>query len=337
MKAKQTQRKNTGKITKKAAPKQTRARTARGIASHVVTKPKTVRAKVKKHAKKILVPHKENEFRPHLIRVHGLVAVLVIALLAQIVYGFITTGHLSVLGRVSDISSVDLLKDTNIEREKQGLTPLRMNDALSSAALLKAQDMFKYDYWAHTSPTGVEPWKWLGDTGYNYSYAGENLAKNYPTAVATVDAWMNSASHRANILNKQYVDVGFAVVDGTLDGQNTTLVVAMYGAPVAATITSAEAPVDAQGVRFAAPATVSGNTNPLSYFGVAALSLSPVTIAVLGMLAVVAIVGAVAHHYRRKLPKAWRQNWKKNHGMYTFFGMIILGALIIFATGGGSI
>lgn len=337
MKAKQTQRKTTGRIAKNPASPRTATKTKRTVSSRVVMKPKVIRAKVKKHAKKMLVPHKENEFRPHIIRVHGLVAVLAIALLAQIVYGFLTTGQLSVLGRVSDISSVELLKDTNQARREKGLGALQVNNELSSAALLKAQDMFKHNYWAHTSPTGVEPWKWLGDAGYNYSYAGENLAKNYPTAAATVDAWMNSESHRANILNGHYVDVGFAVVDGTLDGQNTTLVVALYGAPATEAVASAETAGDRQGVHFVAPATAGGSSNPLSYFGVAVLSLSPVTTAMLGLMAVVAIVGAVAHHYRRKLPKSWRQNWKKNHGMYTFWGMIALGVMIILATGGGSI
>ncbi|MFS8119533.1 MAG: CAP domain-containing protein, partial [Microcoleus sp.] len=51
----------------------------------------------------------------------------------------------------------------------------------------------------HVSPTGVQPWVWINDTGYNYDTAGENLAKNYPSTQATVDAWMASPVHRANI------------------------------------------------------------------------------------------------------------------------------------------
>ena len=150
--------------------------------------------------------------------------------------------------------------------------------------------------------------------------------------------WWLVALFVAIVAYANAVDAGFAVVDGVLDGQNTTLVVALYGTPVAKEV--AGSGVTAAGdtaVTFTAPAVAKGGTNPLSYFGSALLSLSPVTILVLGMLAIVAIVGAVAHHYRTKLPKAWQQNWKKNHGIYTFIGMISLGVVIILATGGGSL
>lgn len=297
-------------------------------------KPVSVRAKLTHHTKKLLVPHKGNEFRPHLIRLRGIAAVLIIAVLAQVVYGFATTGRLGILGRVENISTADLLTDTNKQREAANLPDLKLNDELSQAAFLKAQDMFKNNYWAHTSPSGVQPWKWFGDVGYNYSYAGENLAKNYPTADATVSAWMNSATHKANILSNHYQDVGFAVVDGTLNGQNTSLVVALYGAPVtAAAVQSA----NAQQMTFSAPAVAAKATDPLQYFGTAVESLSPVTIAILGLLGLVAIVGAVAHHYRNQLPRAWKKSWRLHHGMYTFVGMILLGVLIIIATGGGQI
>lgn len=289
-------------------------------------------ARVKRHAKKALVPHKDNQFLPHLIRVQGLIVVMVITLLTQVMYGVVTTGHVSVLGRVSNIQTAELLADTNKERQASGLGDLQLNDQLSQAAFLKAQHMFSEQYWAHVSPSGVQPWKWFGDTGYNYSYAGENLAKNYPTAQATVDAWMHSDAHRENILRGEYVDVGFAVVDGELEGRNTTLVVALYGAPATvAAVQSARSETT-----FAAPVAVSSQ-QPLAYFGSALEALSPVTIASLGLLAIVAIVGVAAHHYRKQLPKAWQKSWRMHHGIYTFVGMILLSALVILATGGGSI
>lgn len=298
-----------------------------------VSKPALVRAKVKHHAKKVLVPHKANQYRPHLIRAQGIIAVLVVALLAQVFYGFITTGHLSVLSRTSNITTAGLLGDTNKQRAAEGLSDLKLNDELSKAAFLKAQDMLANDYWAHVSPTGVQPWKWFADAGYNYSYAGENLAKNYPTAKATVTAWMNSPTHRANILNANYVDVGFAVVEGDLKGQDTILVVALYGAPVTAATVQATTPDPI----FTTSEVAGQAVAPIEYFGAALLSLSPVTIAILGLLAIVALVGVAAHHYRHKLPKAWKKSWRMHHGMFTFVGMILLGVLIIIATGGGQI
>jgi hypothetical protein len=194
--------------------------------------------------------------------------------------------------------------------------------------------MFAEQYWAHVSPSGIQPWKWFGDVGYNYSFAGENLAKNYPTSQATVDAWMNSPTHRENILNKEYTDVGFAVMDGVLNGQNTTLVVALYGAPAVAGVQAATAE---RATDFSAPAVATEAPSPVAYFGSALETLSPVTIAILGLLAVVAIVGVTAHHYRKQLPKAWKKSWRVHHGLYTFVGMIALGVLVIIATGGGQI
>lgn len=294
-----------------------------------------LQSKLRHHARHALVPHKGNQYRPHLLRIHGLTAVLVIAVLMQVTYGFFTAGHLEVLGRVSNISTSELLADTNAQREKTSLGDLKLNDELSSAAFNKAKDMFANNYWAHTSPSGVTPWKWIGDSGYNYDVAGENLAKNYPTAQATLNAWMASPTHKENILNGKYQDVGFAVVDGTLEGRPTTLVVAYYGAP--ATAAAVKAANDTKpSVVYAAPVQ-QGIGNPLTYFGVAIQSMNPATLGVLALLALVGVVAAAAHHYRKKLPVAWRRSWKLHHGMYTMIGAVGLGVLVIFATGGGSI
>lgn len=304
--------------------------------------------RVKRHAKKLLIPHKENQFRPHLIRLHGLIAVLVVALVAQTMYGLLTTGQVSVLGRSADIVVSELLDDTNAARAANGLPALTSNDQLTQAATLKAQDMFREQYWAHTSPKGVEPWYWVAQAGYSYSAAGENLAKNYPTAGTTVEAWMNSPTHRDNILHEKYTEVGFAVQDGLLEGKETVLVVALYGAPP--TVSATVLPTDENqaapqvtitgqpGMNFSA-AAVAGEaaSNPTAYFATALQALSPATIIVLAMFGVVAIVAVAAHHYRSKLPKEWRQSWKSHHGLYTLGGILLLGVLLVVATGGGTL
>jgi hypothetical protein len=290
---------------------------------------------IRKHLKHALVPHKGNQYRPHLVRLHGITAVLVLAVFMQLGYGILTSGRLEVLGRVSDISASDLVADTNVEREKASLPDLKVNDQLTSAAFAKAKDMFANNYWAHVSPSGVTPWKWIGDAGYNYNVAGENLAKNYPTAQATLNAWMGSTTHRENILNAKYQDVGFAVVDGLLDGRNTTLVVAYYGAP--ATAAAVQGTTDTKiPVVYAAPVE-NGIGNPLTYFGIALQSMSPATLGALALLAIVAAVAVAAHHYRKKLPVAWRRTWRLHHGMYTFVGALLLAVVVVFATGGGQI
>src|SRR3990172_3890597 len=93
----------------------------------------------------------------------------------------------------------------------------------------KAQDMLDYGYWAHNSPTGKSPWVFIRSSGYNYVYAGENLARGFATADSVMKAWMASPDHRANVLSANYEDVGFAVKLGKLNGEETVLIVEELG------------------------------------------------------------------------------------------------------------
>ena len=134
-----------------------------------------------------------------------------------------------ILGYATDVKISDLLTYTNALREKNGLSDLTLNDNLSKAAKAKAADMFKDDYWAHTSPSGKEPWDFITGFGYDYIFAGENLAVDFSKSKDVVDAWNNSPSHRDNLLSPKYNEIGFAVVDGELQGRKTTLIVQMFG------------------------------------------------------------------------------------------------------------
>lgn len=263
------------------------------------------------------------------MRLHGITVVLVIAVALQVVYGLASTGHLSVLGRASTIDTTQLLTDTNREREIKGLAPLSLNQELNNAAELKAQDMLTYGYWAHTSPTGVTPWYWLSQANYYYDEAGENLAKNYPNASSTVAAWMASDGHRANILNDAYTDVGFAVAEGYLENEKTTLVVAYYGAP-AGTLG-----VNTQNGSVYAPGL--GGGNPFVNFSSSLQALNPASLIGIGLFALIGAIALAAHHYRDRLPKAWRNTWRAHHGMLTFIGMVGMMLLIVLATGGGQL
>jgi hypothetical protein len=191
---------------------------------------------IRHHVKHWLVPHKHNDHRPHLIRTHGLavLALLVLGVHAS-AYALtsaptpLTTG--SVLGYATNITPIDLFNLTNQERTSRGLPAFTLNAKLNNAAYLKGQNMFAENYWAHVSPSGKQPWYWFTQAGYAYSYAGENLAKDFATSAGTVAGWMASPGHQANILNAHYTEVGFSVQDGTLVGGQTTLVVAHYALP----------------------------------------------------------------------------------------------------------
>lgn len=152
------------------------------------------------------------------------------------------------VGAISNLTSTnvgELFSLSNQERAEIGLTSLNLNEQLNSAARSKANHMLANNYWAHYAPDGTTPWSFITNTGYYYSSAGENLAKGFTTSDGVVQGWMASSTHKDNVLGA-YTDVGYAVVDGTLLGSETTLVVAMYGIraqSVVAPVSEATAPV----------------------------------------------------------------------------------------------
>ncbi len=97
---------------------------------------------------------------------------------------------------------------------------------------MKATDMFARNYWAHYGPDGTTPWSFITNSGYEYEYAGENLAKNFMFSDGVVQAWMESPTHRENILRNEYTEIGYAIQNGVLNGEETTLVVQMFGTPL---------------------------------------------------------------------------------------------------------
>lgn len=148
--------------------------------------------------------------------------------------------HHQVLSYATNISAQGLLDDTNQQRANNGLGNLRLNTQLSQAAQAKAANMVAENYWAHTSPSGKTPWTFITAAGYSYETAGENLAYGFSTSDETITGWMNSAGHRANILNTTYSDVGFGIINAEnyQDNGNQTIVVAMYASPYVAPVAS---------------------------------------------------------------------------------------------------
>ena len=181
----------------------------------------------------LFLPHHTNNFRAKLLQ-HDFFLLYVIAFL---VIGIsLQTLHRidpQILGFATDIRINELLDLVNSKRIVAGETNLKLNSQLSEAAAGKARDMFNKSYWAHTAPDGTTPWDFINSSGYVYTVAGENLAKNFNDSSGVVEAWMNSPSHRENILRAQYEDVGYAVVNGVLNGEETTLVVQMFGKSLA--------------------------------------------------------------------------------------------------------
>lgn len=136
-----------------------------------------------------------------------------------------------VLGSNSNVSPEGLLFGTNEERQKLNLKPLTINEELNQAALAKAQDMLSDQYWSHVAPDGKEAWDFIKEAKYVYKYAGENLARDFNNNDEVINAWMESSAHRENILNKEFTQMGLAIVQGNLKGFNSTLIVQIFAVP----------------------------------------------------------------------------------------------------------
>lgn len=175
------------------------------------------------------LPHKDTHKKAHLISWEALLVYVLLFILLQVGFSIVSYSKPGILGINSSIDQKKLIELTNKEREKKGLSQVSENEALNKAAGMKAANMFEENYWAHFSPSGKTPWNFILGSGYKFTFAGENLAKNFQTSDDVVAAWMNSKTHRDNLLNSSYKDIGIAVVDGVLNGQKTTLVVQEFG------------------------------------------------------------------------------------------------------------
>lgn len=138
-----------------------------------------------------------------------------------------------VLSYATEMSVQQLLDETNKQRVANGAAPLTLNTKLNSAAQSKADDMVTRNYWAHNTPDGQEPWVFFDAAGYKYYKAGENLAYGFSTSSDTVTGWMNSPSHRDNLLDSAFTEVGFGFKNGSNFNESgpETVVVAEYGRP----------------------------------------------------------------------------------------------------------
>ncbi len=171
------------------------------------------------------IPSKRNLYKPYLLRKTALVAYTLILFCVNTFGGLIGIPQ----AMASNITSENIIKLTNQQREAAGLNILSPNAKLTAAAQAKANNMFELQYWDHYGPNGETPWMFITQSGYTYVYAGENLAKGFRTAEGVHEAWMASPTHKENIISPNYKDIGVAVVQGVLLGKETVLVVQMFG------------------------------------------------------------------------------------------------------------
>lgn len=181
----------------------------------------------------LFIPHTGNDHAPHSLRQAAMVGMMAMVLVSFAVANVQSLIWTSSEWMISTILPAVIVTDTNEERESNTLQPLRRNDTLDRAATLKAQHMAANEYFAHYSPDGVTPWHWFDEAGYSFVHAGENLAIYFTDSSEVVDAWMDSPTHRANILNNNYREIGVGIAKGEYEGYETVYVVQLFGTQAA--------------------------------------------------------------------------------------------------------
>lgn len=186
----------------------------------------------------LFIPQRKNNYKALLAQPGFLAIFLCLYLLNQSIIRSISIAHPGILGFSSEITISKVFDQTNQQRIQTGLEPLSYNDTLSKSAQAKAEHMFALNYWAHNAPDGTTPWDFFKQVDYQYQIAGENLAKDFYDTSSMLSAWMKSPTHRDNIVNSKYKEIGIGVVNGTLSGIKTTLVVQHFGTPIDGVIQS---------------------------------------------------------------------------------------------------
>lgn len=176
-----------------------------------------------------LLPTYANNYKAYLLTNKALIFYTVVLLVANLLFTGASANKTFAL-----LDEQQIVALHNRERSKAGLGALKINYTLSLSAKAKGQAMLTNDCWSHYCPEGTSPWKYFRDVGYSYAYAGENLAEGFTNNEAMMQAWMNSKTHRENILKAEFTEVGIAMVVGNFQGiANNTIVVVHFGRPKA--------------------------------------------------------------------------------------------------------
>jgi hypothetical protein len=183
-----------------------------------------------KRIKKIFIPCQENDYYPYFLKKDFLNFYFLFFLFLKFFTIFLVL-FLSQNFFFALITKETLINLVNQERIKNNLPPLKENSLLEKSSFLKANDIFQNNYFGHWSPQGISPWYWFQLAGYDYQSAGENLAIGFFDSKEVFEAWMNSPSHRANILNSDFKEIGIWVQKGYFNGKETYLVVQHFGKP----------------------------------------------------------------------------------------------------------
>ena len=140
-----------------------------------------------------------------------LIIAVTIGLLGFWAYHLIVTRTPQVVEPRFEGTPTELVRETNTIRALHDLMPLKENPTLNLVASDKCQDMVKRNYFEHVDPDGKEVYEIFKARGLEYKIAGENLAYNYNKTLTVIGEWYKSPTHRKNLVEPQFTEVGHAI------------------------------------------------------------------------------------------------------------------------------
>jgi len=189
----------------------------------------------------IFVPHRHNKYRPWIGRIPGLLSIALVLVVLHVFINGVNTSFIKIDSSITNTKDDKLLMQINNLRSLNNVQKLKIDSRLQTAAQAKADHMISNNYWAHVAPDGTEAWNFIAAQKYLYQESAENLARGFNTASGVAEGWEASEPHRNAMLNNKYEEVGFGEAVGNLDGENTTVVVALFAKPLdGAVLTSAD-------------------------------------------------------------------------------------------------
>ncbi|MFZ2189920.1 MAG: CAP domain-containing protein [Candidatus Magasanikiibacteriota bacterium] len=188
-----------------------------------------------KTVKKYFIPHADNNYHPHILHTKRTIFYGLVFLFCKVIMILFAMSL-----PITVFTSPDVLAEqarkifflTNNLREEKEVKVLNNNDKLVLASTAKAKDMAEKSYFSHTSPDGKLVNNFIKENGYQYEIVGENLAVGFATAEEVMSAWKKSPTHYANLIDKDFFDLGVDLEIGEYKGEITVFVVQHFASPV---------------------------------------------------------------------------------------------------------
>src|SRR3989339_115357 len=189
---------------------------------------------IAKKSRTFFLPQEDNNYHPYVLHGERLWFYATSAILVKLVVVVFVVLLPVAAWLTPDLMSQEskrIVALTNDFRASLQLEPLQESAVLNQAAYNKAQDMLVQQYFAHLGPDGKRVSSWLKNAGYDYLMAGENLAIGFASADEVVEAWKNSPTHYANLVDPVWQDIGVGMASGLYNQVDTTLVAQFFGRP----------------------------------------------------------------------------------------------------------